>query len=222
MRRSPSIIPLTLVCFLLGVLIVVQLRSASRASVLFAPGVADQAQVMSSLVERNAGLRSEVSELEAQLAKLEASGSQANRDAMNAEMMRLWVVNGASEVTGPGVQVSISGQINSLDMQDMINELRNAGAESIAVNGQRVVVRSVVTRDGNNLLLDGALLRAPYQIEAIGQPDTIEKALLRRGGLVSLLEYTYSGVKIAVTRVDRVSIPAYQDRLNFKYAQPVP
>ena len=75
--------------------------------------------------------------------------------------------------------MDVSGQINPLDMQDLINELRNAGVEAIALDGYRIIVRSVVAREGTDLSLDGNRLLPPYRLQAIGQPDTIEKALLR-------------------------------------------
>ncbi len=222
MRQSQSLIPLTLVCFLLGILVVVQMRSTSRAATLVAPGSADQTQVMASLVERNAALRSEIAELEAQLARLGPPGSLASREAVAAELARLWVINGNVEVSGPGVQVVVAGQINVLDLQDLVNEVRNAGAEAIALNGQRISLRSVVTSQGDQVILEGTRLTPPYVLDALGNADTIEKALLRRGGLVGLLEYTYPGLKITVLRHSILSLPPYRGQQGFTFAQPGP
>ena len=102
------------------------------------------------------------------------------------------------------------------------NELRNAGVEAIALDGYRIIVRSVVAREGTDLSIDGNRLLPPYRLQAIGQPDTIEKALLRRGGLVSLLEYAYPGLKITVTKSDSLTLPAHLPPVEFKFAQPVP
>jgi len=220
MKRSDPAVYLTGICFLLGVLIVAQLRSTSRAaSVKLAAD--DQARVLTTLVDSNSGLRDEIASIEGQLARLNPADSAERNAALALELDRLLVVSGRAAVSGPGVRVDISGQVNPLDMQDLINELRNAGAEAIAINDRRVVVRSVVARDGNNLALGGEILAVPYVLKAIGQPDTMDKALLRRGGLVALLEYAYPGLTITVTKVDSLSLPAYAGAEQFKFSQPV-
>jgi uncharacterized protein YlxW (UPF0749 family) len=221
MKRSAAVVYLTIVCVALGMLVMGQLRSTGRAASI-ALTSSDQAIVLVSLVESNSALRMEVEELQANLARLEAANREETSAALAAELNRLLVVSGDAEVTGPGVRVDVSGQINPLDMQDLINELRNSGAEAIAIDRQRVVVRSVVAREGADLTLDGQRLIPPYALEAIGNPDTIEKALLRRGGLVSLLEYAYPGLKVTVTVVDNLRLAAYRQRGGLKFAQPAP
>jgi uncharacterized protein YlxW (UPF0749 family) len=221
MKRVSPAWHIALVCFILGVLLVLQLRSTGRAATASA-NTSDQARVLSTLVESNAGLRDEIAGLEAQLARLDPANREERNAALQIELGRLLVVSGDSVAMGPGVRVDVSGQINPLDMQDLVNEMRNAGAEAITLNRQRISVRSVVARDGNELVLDGVRLAAPYSLEAIAQPDTIEKALLRRGGLVSLLEYAYPGLKITVSKSDGLVLPARGEKDTFRFAQPAP
>jgi uncharacterized protein YlxW (UPF0749 family) len=220
MSRPGSILHLTFVFFVLGVLIVVQLRTTSRAATTsLTPS--DQTRVLANLVESNAALRDEIVELEATLARLNPADRAASDAALAAELARLLVISGRVEVSGPGVRLEISGQINPLDMQDLINELRNAGAEAIAVDRHRVIVRSVVSRNGPDLSIDGWRLTPPYVIEAIGQPDTMQTALLRRGGLVGLLEYAYPGLKITIEKRDNLILPAYSGHDEPKLAAPL-
>lgn len=221
MTRQASVFPLILVYFVLGLLIVTQLRSTSRAA-SSVRSTSEPAQVLTTLLDSNVGLRNEIAELETQLERLNQANREENSAALQAELSRLLVVTGNASVSGPGVTVDVSGQINPLDMQDLINELRNAGVEAIALDGYRIVVRSVVAREGTDLALDGNRLLPPYRLQAIGQPDTIEKALLRRGGLVSLLEYAYPGLKITVTKVDSLTLQADKVPAEFKFAHPVP
>ena len=219
MKRSFSVLHTTIVCFVLGILLVIQFRS-TEPTATSTLSTSDQATVLTTLVESNAGLRSEIGELDAQVVLLNPANSDASNTALLAELSRLLVVSGDAPVGGPGVRIDVSGQINPLDMQDLINELRNAGAEAIALNGRRVIVRSVVAREGNDLALDRSRLVAPFVLEAIGEPDTMEKALLRRGGLVSLLEYAYPGLNITVGRVEGLVLPAHQQLERFTFAQP--
>jgi uncharacterized protein YlxW (UPF0749 family) len=219
MKRLRPVLQVSLVTFVLGVLIAVQLSSTGRTTSAMLNS-SDEARVLAMLVQSNAGLRNEISGLEAQLARLAPSNSEERIAALQAELSRLLVISGDAETGGPGVRVDVSGQINPLDMQDLINELRNAGAEAIALNGQRITMRSVVTREAGELVLNGVRLYAPYILEAISQPDTIEKALLRPGGMVSLLEYAYPGLSVTVSKADGLVLPARTARPEFRFAQP--
>lgn len=219
MNTSRSILYLTAFCFVLGILVMGQFRSTLRASsVIISTG--DQARVLTGLVDSNDALREEIQMLETTLARIEAANREESRAALIGELNRLAVVSGAASVSGPGVRLELSGQINPLDLQDLINELRNAGAEAIALNGRRIIVRSVVSRAGNSLQVDNYLLAAPYVLEAIGNPETIEKALLRRGGLVGLLEFAYPGLKISVTKPRFLELAARDKFEELRYAQP--
>ncbi len=219
MKQSLSVAQLTLICFVLGVLIVVHMRSTSRAASVSTCSVA-QARVLTTLLESNTGLRNEIADLQQQLASLSPADQTQSNATLVSELGRLMVVSGAAAASGPGVRVTVSAPINPLDMQDLINELRNAGAEAMAINGQRIVVNSVVAREGSDLVLGDQVLTSPYVLEAIGQPDTIETALLRRGGLVGLLEYAYPGLKIAVNQTDNLTLVAHTQQQALKLARP--
>jgi uncharacterized protein YlxW (UPF0749 family) len=221
MKRSDPVVYLTGICFVLGVLIVAQLRSTSHATKVKL-ATDDQARVLTTLVDSNSGLRDEIAAIEAQLARLHPANSMERSAALAQELDRLLIVSGRVAASGPGVRVDIASQVAALDMQDLINELRNAGAEAIAVNRQRVIVRSVAAQREDGLVLDGRPLAPPYVLEAIGQPDTMDKALLRRGGLVALLEYAYPGLTITVTKADSLTLPAYQGTEEMAFSQLVP
>jgi len=69
--------------------------------------------------------------------------------------------------------VSPSGNLNDLvihsqDVQAVVNALWRAGAEAVAINGQRLVGTSAVLCVGNTLLLNGTVHSPPYEIAAIG------------------------------------------------------
>ena len=220
MKQSLSAVQLAVVCFVLGVLIVVQLRSTSRAASV-SINTGDQARVLTTLLESNAGLRNEIAALEQQVSSLSPANQEQSNAALMSELGRLMVVNGGAPASGPGVRVEVSAPVNPLDMQDLINELRNAGAEAMAINGQRIIVRSVVARGGTDLVLGDQVLTPPYVLEAIGHADNMETALLRRGGLVGLLEYAYPGLEITVTQTENLSLAAHKRQEALKLARPV-
>lgn len=222
MNTSPSRVSVTLVAFLIGVLLMAQFATQQRmnSSRVFASS-ADGSLLISNLVEGNTRLRQEVADLEAQLSSYRTASSQSRLQAMTDDLNRLKILNGVVPVSGPGVQVTLDGPATVLDLQDLLNELRNAGAEAIALNDQRMIASSTIlpTPDGN-ILVDGNIARRPYVFEAIGDAATLETALLRAGGLLAVFSNSRQGITINIQKRATLNAPAHTSA-SFQYAVPV-
>ena len=104
---------------------------------------------------------------------------------------------------------------------DSIEELRDAGAEVIAINGTaRVVAQTYFLDDRDGVRVGGRLLEPPYVIEAIGDPHTMAEAVRFRGGLADRVEDR--GGTVTVEQRDRVAITALADVPEPQYARPAP
>jgi uncharacterized protein YlxW (UPF0749 family) len=228
MNSSRAQILIGIICLLLGVTLVTQFRSQRLAREEVPRSSSDQATYISQLYESNTELRQQVDQLESELAQYEGDG-KSNLDALVRDLQALRVANGEVEVVGPGVTVLVEGRLAVFELQDLVNELRNASAEAIAVNGVRVVSRSAIVQDQNgDLVVDRQLISRPYRLEAIGDPDTLAPALERKGGLIALLEAGNSDLKIEVSRHDPddktgwLRLPKTALDFGFAYAQPTP
>jgi uncharacterized protein YlxW (UPF0749 family) len=228
MHRRPAQLSLALVCFLLGVMLVVQFRTHSRIvrDTLTLP-VNEQTTIIGNLYESNQNLRQEVAELERQLTDYESSLGRSELDRMVADINRLRTVNGGSEVSGPGVEVTVEGILRgdgSLapeDAADLVNELRDAGAEAIAVNGVRLTVNSSFTKAEGGIVINGdRIVKAPFVFQAIGQADALERALNRQGGLVAWLRGTYPSAQITVYVKTKLVLPKSEHTVALQLAQP--
>ena len=211
---------LTVSCLALGLLLVVQLRSQNDLRQTVRSEDWDYAVV--DLIDNNARLRHEIADLEAQLAELRQEGSSASvLQSLVDEANHLRMANGLIEVSGPGVEILTTGPVTILDLHDLINELRNAGAEALALNGQRLVVRSAISTDGVHVTVDGQPIQPPYWLEAIGNPASLQTALLRPGGLVELLEQLDQRITITVRTRDKVTLTVYGQPMALVYAKAV-
>jgi uncharacterized protein YlxW (UPF0749 family) len=222
MTTRASQLSITLVAVLLGVLVMAQFATQEHMNQkrTSASGV-DGALLISSLVEGNTRLRQEVAELDAQMGTYRSATNQSKLEVMEEELNRLEVFNGAVQVYGPGMQVTLDGPVTVLDLQDMLNELRNAGAEALAINGQRLVVSSIIQpmADGR-IVIDGVEARRPYVFIAIGDPATLETALLRPGGLLAVFTNSRQGLLVNVQRRDHLTMPVHTTKSAFQYAVP--
>jgi uncharacterized protein YlxW (UPF0749 family) len=211
---------LTLLCLSLGVLLVVQLRT--QRGLYQAARAENWDYAVLDLIDNNARLRDEIEALEAQLAELDQmQGSSSIVQSLVNRVNYLRIANGLVEVSGPGVAVSISGPVTVLDLHDLVNEVRNAGAEALTLNGQRIVAWSAISSDGLHVTVDGQPVQRPYRLQVIGQPEVLEVALLRPGGLVSLLQQANERINIKVVRREKVTLPVYDQPFEFVYASAV-
>ena len=211
---------LFLLMFVVGLVTVAQLRTQGRTRAT-ALNRDDRATLLSELVHSNRDLRNEIASLEKQLAAYEKDNRRTVLEELVAELNRVKVVNGMIEVSGPGVELLIDGPLSALDVQDLVNELRNAGAEAIALNDQRLVAHSVLSVDSRDrLMVDGQYLSSPYHLQAIGNPSTIETALLRPGGATALLQRAYPNLAVQSTQQSRLVLGVHRPQMEFQYAQP--
>ncbi len=211
---------LTAFCLALGLLLVVQIRSQNDLRQTLRSEDWDYAVV--DLIDNNARLRDEIEGLEAQLAQLRQEGSSTSvLQSLVDEANDLRMANGLVEVSGPGVEVEVSGPVTVLDLHDLINELRNAGAEALALNGRRLVAWSAISMDGVHVTVDSQPVQPPYRLEAIGSPSSLQTALLRPGGLVEMLETLDQRITINVQTRDKVTLAVYGQPVLLVYARPL-
>src|SRR5207248_2219465 len=162
--RTQRLIVVSVIAIALGFLIVVQLRSqaavarslAAQDDTSVALLINDLNRANNQLIQQGAAL----SQQEAQLRQALAAGG-ADIQAIQKEFVTLREVNGEVPVHGPGLQIRIEGTIMDFELQDALNNLRNAGAEAIALNGYRIVGGTPVQSHGGNLLINGHTVGSP-------------------------------------------------------------
>lgn len=140
---------------------------------------------------------------------------------------------GLTEVTGSGVIINVADSdidtsavlnssdllIHDKDILKIVNELKNAGAEAISINGQRVILTTSIICGGNIININGERIGSPFEIKAIGLPETLAN-LERPGGYLNSLEQDRK-LKVSLKKSNDITIPKYSGVLNFKYLNSV-
>jgi len=210
MRRRRNRLAVTAVAFVLGLLVVAQLRAQSSAPALSGLTAQDLTVLVANVSAHNDNLRAEIAGLERQLADLQAAQSRGESavDALREDLSRIRTWAGVVAVDGPGLTITIEGAISAGAVGEVLNELRNAGAEAIGIAGIRVVAATIVAGEPGALVVDGLELDDPFEIVAIGSPQTLTGSLTRIGGVIAQIGATEPGVTLTVTPGERVHASA--------------
>lgn len=121
---------------------------------------------------------------------------------LEAEIRKANMLVGRTEVQGEGVIITMKNSvgydiegtyiISSVDLLELVNELRLAGAEAISINGERIISKSDIFDVGNFIYINGQRTSAPYEIKAIGDRKYLQSALNIKGGYID----TYTSYRI--------------------------
>ncbi|MCV7168641.1 DUF881 domain-containing protein [Mycobacterium manitobense] len=221
-----------LLCVVLGAAIVTQVRQNESGDSLETARPADLLVLLDSLQQREAALNTEVNDLRRTLEQLQASGSSDAAAIENAQarLAALSILIGTVAATGPGVVLTITDTtpgVPAETMLDVINELRNAGAEAMEIRGTRdgqpvpvrVGVDTWMVGTPGALDVDGVTLNPPYSVLAIGDPPTLAAAMNIPGGAMDSVERV--GGTMVVQQAERVDVTALRQPKPRQYAQPV-
>lgn len=140
-------------------------------------------------------------------------------------------IAGLTQLEGPGVVIIVTDGtrdliedenpnnvlVHDIDIRAMVDDLRNAGAEAIAINGQRVIFnKSNIQCTGPTIKINDQVFAPPYIIEAIGDRKFLESAINAPGSFSESLRSW--GVFVEVNTSISVAIPAYDGFVSYDYA----
>ncbi len=210
MRKPANQLSIAVVTMILGLLLVIQFRSQSAGTGLEAQSAQDLTVLVANLNTRNDQLRAEVATTEGELADLQSAKSrgESSADQLRLDLSRVRAWAGLDAVTGSGIRVTVTGSIAGSGVEDLLNELQNAGAEALAVGDVRVVPGTVVAGNPGALSVENTALSDPFEVTALGNPETLTGSLTRSGGIVSQLAATFPDAQVTVLPMDLVAIPA--------------
>ena len=196
--------------FGLGFGLAAQVRTTQQDA-LAAARTSDLVRILDDLSSQRERLGAEELRLRSTLSDLQSGADQAvaAREAANQRAETLRILAGVTPVTGPGVSLLISdpeAQLDAAAMLDAVQELRDAGAEAMSINGQRIVVQTAIVDSADGIAVGDQVVSPPYRIEAIGPSDTLAAGLSFPGGVLESVRE--SGANGTVVQRESLQIPA--------------
>jgi uncharacterized protein YlxW (UPF0749 family) len=210
------------VALIIGLLLVGQLRSQARPIELANLSAQELAELIETLNASNVELSGGLDELHAQIRDYEGAAVRGQSDIELSEEVLLTIsaLGGLVGVEGQGIRITAEGSFDPIAVNDLIHELRNAGAEAIAVDAIRITARSVAVLGTSAIEIDGVPIGPSFEISAIGSPDGLQAAIERPGGILSLYEQSIDA-RFSVSQLDRLVLPPTERDLAPAAARPV-
>lgn len=240
--RTPTVVAAMLVVGLLLTLGALALRTPSTAAARAKSDLISQIESRRAAVDRQeAGLRS----LQAQVDTLQAQALGSGEANLQDRLKSLSLSSGAQAVTGPGLTVVLDnapgsddtsadgnprtdsgddeGKVFSKDLQIVVNGLWQAGAEAIAVNGQRLTSRSAIRFAGEAILVNYRPLTRPYTISALGNPNSLQTGFADNdGGSYARALHDNYGIRVSIDTAKSLTVPAATALTVSKASVPTP
>ncbi|MFG3706639.1 DUF881 domain-containing protein [Micromonospora sp. NPDC047670] len=226
--RSVSLV----VAVLLGFLFAVAYRQTLEAE----PG---RSQARSGLVEQIKQRESETDQLSARADQLRAEVARQRAAALGgseaARLRNLEAGTGLGRVRGDGVVVRLAdapqnpdavtgrdvgpSRVIYSDLQGIANDLWAAGAEAIAINGQRLTATSTIRSAGQAILVDFRPVTGPYEVSAIGPGSMRDRFEDSRSALTMRKVAEDTGLSFGVREAEDLTLPAAPEP-RLRYAEP--
>lgn len=221
-----------LVCVMLFLAITLQARTIIKNKEIVAQSFGNS-ELKENLIKAKEKYDNMVVELEKSTKKLEEIRKKAeenvNSEYKLAEKLKENdILIGLTDVKGEGITIVAKDAtptiatddlnqflVHDSDLRELINELANAGAEAIEINGQRIVISSCITCAGNVITINGERISSPFTIKAIGNSDVLYGALMRPGGYIQIMQE--KGLIQEVKKSKSVSISKYKGTIEQKY-----
>ena len=211
--RLLSSILIALMCALLGFAYMSQINNTKSTYETM-----DESELVRLLNESN----TQISNLEQRKTQLNSQLNSLKSAANDEETSGL--ISGRLPAKGQGVTIRIgrglTTKVDASIMFNLIEELRNAGAEVIAINNVRVITSTYIQDAEEGLIVDGTTIKPTYTVKAIGNPQELSNAVDIAGGVGAQLQVKY-GSNVNVQPSDSIIIDEVREATQNQYAKTV-
>ncbi len=230
-------------CVIIASLITVQVKTVDSWDMSTSRQSTKEKRLTDSILkanEKNEKLQKERDKVLAELEEIRATIAEKNENATEVEK-KITEINkllGYTDVKGEGIVITVkdgipedmegyeysvdylSGlMVHDGDLKAIVNELFNAGAQAVSINGQRVVAPTAINCMGSIITVNGEKLGSPFVIKAIGSKSDLYGGVVRPGGYLENMEF--EGVSVEVKENSNIKINKYTGVYNTEHLKRV-
>ena len=219
MKRFGKALVFGILCLILTFAITVQLRVSSLSE-----SESSQTKITDKLKDEIFRLNDENVKLAEKFQNTtseldDARNQAAQNDSSSKDTSELikkyTIVSGKTDVTGQGIIIKYKPSDNEAkadmvkDLRDIVNEIKNAGAEAIEINNQRIVGTTAIEMVKNKIEINDTEVSENFIIKAIGDSNLMYSWLIRPGGTIENIKE--SGVSIEINSENAIKINKYNE-----------
>jgi len=196
-KKSDNII-IAVICFFLGIFLVSQYYSGAEFRKVTQPENNEVLAIeVGKLTRSNAELRRETKDLTSTLDSYRNS-SESSVKAYNqylSDIEKFSVINGEKSATGQGIIINVSGDLVTPQIVDLVNAIKNIGAQNMEINGKRIIINTEMSQFAN---------RGHYEIKVLGNSTLLKSSIERKGGIVD--QVATKDILFNITESDNITI----------------
>lgn len=149
---------------------------------------------------------------------------QQNDVQLAGDWERVKLSTGLVNVQGPGITIKLDDAparepdtpvnwliIHDQDIKMILNDLKKAGAQAIAINGERVVPMSEQLCAGPTILINDNRYSVPYYIEVIGDPDMLYESVSSSS---MIAEMTECNIRVEINKSKEIKLAKFSGSVN--------
>lgn len=225
---------LGLMCFFLTIGIFIQIKSVESTKSVVAKTTAE-AELRDNILKFQEKYNENLENLDLANEKLEGvieQASQNGNDGINYsdKLKQMNNLLGYTDVEGQGLIITVQdgdtstvkGLVSNYlvhdgDLIKIVSLLRNAGAEAISINDERIVSNTAITCAGNIVTINGKKVGSPFVINAIGLTEKLYGAVTVTDRYLKDMEI--QGVKVSIIKKEKLRIKKFNGVHSFNYAK---
>ena len=165
--------------------------------------------------------------------KEESTSTGKTKNNLQDELDNLELLLGLTDVEGKGIEIILKDPVNideaemeeehteqritSSELMIIVNYLKDAGAEAISINNQRIVNKTDFAQINNSYIkINSKMVAAPFTIKAIGDPEYLKAAIIGTGYIKNIKSWSQT---IEFNEQKNIRINKYSGTMDYKYIE---
>lgn len=235
LRRNESTIFVFIAAIFLGLLITLNLSTKStNTTIQSAKEYQEAYNERTNLISDIDNLQDKYNEIYSKLYSYKYDNDSETKitQQLQEEINNNNMIIGKTALQGEGIKITITDVsvqnldgvlsneeymtrlIHDSDLVQLVNDLKNGGAEAISVNDQRIVSTSDLFCGGSYISINGVKVPGPYYINAIGNKDVLKSYMELDQNYVKFLRLRH--ITVDVQQYDNIKVPAFDGDIKIK------
>lgn len=217
----------------LGVLLIIQMKSPIQYNAYTSFVSREIISQINKEKKDMYDLEDKLNSLNRQYTKLQKQYEKENMGLKGEEKQRYEnyrISLGLEKVSGEGIIIKLEPRdVNkniAFDIESnrillkLVNSIKKAGGEVIAINNQVLTASSEITLAGNHININSVPISQPYEIKAIGNEKSLYRYFMEKDYLLNSLEKNFD-IKTEISKSRKISISSLSGQKEFEYIEMV-